>query len=60
MIITLLKFGTTTWADAVLMSVYRTLRLRGLDPTKTIAQALRTLLQTGKLSELPPENVADG
>ncbi len=46
--------------QAVLMSVYRTLRLRGHDPTQTIAAALRTLLQTGTLPPLPNENVADG
>ena len=40
--------------QAVLMSVYRTLRLRGLAPTKTIANALRTYLITGKLPLLPP------
>jgi len=46
--------------QAVLMSVYRTLKLRGLDATRTIAQALRTFLQTGTLPPLPVENVADG
>lgn len=46
--------------QAVLMSVYRTLRLRGHDPTKTIADALRNLLQTGSLPPLPVEDVADG
>jgi transposase len=46
--------------QAVLMSVYRTLRLRGLDPTTTIAEALRQLLQTGKLPPLPVGDVADG
>ena len=46
--------------QAILMSVYRTLKLRGLDATKTIAGALRTLLQTGTLPPLPVENVADG
>lgn len=46
--------------QAVLMSVYRTLRLRGIDPTQAIASALRTLLQTGTLPPLPVENVADG
>ena len=40
-------------AQAVLMSVYRTLRLRGLDPTKTIADALKTYLTTGQLPSLP-------
>ena len=39
--------------QAVLMSVYRTLRLRGLDPTKTIADALKTYLTTGQLPTLP-------
>ena len=46
--------------QAILMSIYRTLKLRGLDPTHTIAMALRTYLQTGSLSPLPVENVADG
>jgi len=39
--------------QAVLMSVYRTLRLRGLNPTKTIADALKTYLLTGRLPALP-------
>jgi transposase len=39
--------------QAVLMSVYRTLKLRGLNPTKTIADALRTYLTTGQLPPLP-------
>ncbi len=39
--------------QAVLMSVYRTLRLRGLAPTKTIADALKTYLTTGQLPPLP-------
>jgi transposase len=46
--------------QAVLMSIYRTLKLRGLDATKEIANALRTYLQTGTLPSLPVENVADG
>ncbi len=46
--------------QAVLMSVYRTLRLRGHDPTQTIAEALRRMLQTGTLPALPVANVADG
>ena len=46
--------------QAILMSVYRTLKLRGLDPTQTIATALRTFLQTGTLPQLPVENAADG
>lgn len=46
--------------QAVLMSVYRTLRLRGHDPLQTIASALRTCLQTGQLPPLPAENAANG
>jgi hypothetical protein len=34
--------------------------LRGHDPTKTIAEALRQMLQTGSLPPLPREGVADG
>lgn len=43
--------GATT--QAVLMSVFRTLKLRQLDATQTIGKALRELLQTGKLPSLP-------
>jgi transposase len=39
--------------QAVLMSVYRTLRLRGFDPAKTITDALKTYLITSKLPPLP-------
>ena len=39
--------------QAVLMSVYRTLKLRGLNPTKTIANALKTYVATGQLPPLP-------
>jgi transposase len=46
--------------QAILMTVFRTLRLRGHDPTPTIAAALRQLLQTGKLPPLPAKAVADG
>jgi transposase len=46
--------------QAILMSIFRTLKMRGHDPTSTIAQALQTLLQTGKLPPLPAEGVADG
>ncbi len=46
--------------QAVLMSVYRTLRLRGHDPLQTIANALRSYLQTGQLPPLPPTNTANG
>jgi len=46
--------------QGVLMSIYRTLKLRGHDPTHTIAAALRTLLKTGKLPPLPAKALADG
>jgi transposase len=46
--------------QAILMSIFRTLKLRGYDATQTIARALRIYLQTGQLPPLPPENVADG
>jgi hypothetical protein len=54
------RSGNGAHTQAVLMSVYRTLRLRGHDPTRTIADALRQLLQTGTLPPLPGEGVADG
>ena len=46
--------------QAVLMSVYRTLKLRGLNPTRTIAAALRTYVATGKLPPLPDPAIAHG
>jgi hypothetical protein len=50
--------GATT--QAVLMSICRTLKLRGLDPVQTIAAALRTYAATGHLPPLPVQSVADG
>lgn len=46
--------------QAVLMSVYRTLKLAGLDPLATIVSALRRYLSHGELPPLPIESVADG
>jgi transposase len=46
--------------QAVLMSIFRTLKLRGHDPTTTIAAALRAMLQTGKLPPLPGKAPASG
>jgi hypothetical protein len=40
--------------QAVLMSVYRTLKQRGHDPLATITQALSDYLRTGTLPPLPP------
>jgi transposase len=45
--------------QAVLMSVYRTLKLRGHDPLATITSALRTYLASGQLPPLPVQSVAD-
>ncbi len=42
------------------MSVYRTLYLRNLNPTETIAAALRTYLTTGQLPPLPDAPIAHG
>jgi hypothetical protein len=46
--------------QAILMSVYRTLKLRGLNPNKIIARALKTCLTTGQLPPLPDTDIADG
>jgi transposase len=46
--------------QAVLMSVYRTLKLRGQDPIHTITSALTTYLTTRKLPPLPIQSIADG
>lgn len=46
--------------QAVLMSAYRTLKLRGHDPLATIVSALRRYLTDGNLPPLPIESVADG
>jgi hypothetical protein len=46
--------------QAVLMSVYRTLKLRGHDPRATIEHALRHWSQTGQLPPLPTRVVAGG
>ena len=40
-------------AQAVLMTIFRTLKQRGYDPTQTLVQALRTYVQTGQLPPLP-------
>ena len=46
--------------QAVLMSVYQTLKLRGHDPLTTITEALRTYVATGKLPPLPAPTAAHG
>ena len=46
--------------QATLMSVYRTLKLRGHNPVDAIAVALRQYMTTGQLPPLPDHTVADG
>jgi transposase len=46
--------------QAVLMSVYRTLKLRGYDPIQTVAAAMQTYLATGQLPPLPAPAIANG
>ena len=46
--------------QAILMSVYRTLKLRGLNPTDTVTQALRSYVATGQLPPLPTPAIANG
>jgi len=46
--------------QAVLMSVYRTLKQRNHDPVATVVQALSEYLKTGKLPPLPSKNTAYG
>jgi transposase len=45
--------------QAMLMSIYRTLKLRGLDPIETIAGALAIFIATGKLPSLPSAKPPD-
>lgn len=46
--------------QAVLMSIFRTLKQRGHNPLQTIVCALRTYLQTGQLPPLPNKLAAYG
>jgi len=47
--------------QAVLMSIFRTLKQRGHDPIRTIIDALATYLTTGQLPPLPePKTTSDG
>lgn len=39
--------------QAIMMTIYRTLKLRGHDPLETIAAALKTYIETGALPPLP-------
>lgn len=46
--------------QAVLMSIYRTLKQRGHDPITTVVKALTEYLTTGKLPSLPSKTTANG
>jgi hypothetical protein len=46
--------------QAVLMSIFRTLKQRGHNPLETIVSALRTLMITGELPPLPDKVAANG
>ena len=46
--------------QAVLMSIFRTLKQRGHDPIRTIIAALKEYLQTNQLPPLPAKIAADG
>jgi len=41
------------WTQAVLMTIYRTVKLRGQDPIETIADTLTLFIATGRLPDLP-------
>jgi transposase len=47
------RSGNGANAQAIFMSVYRTLKLRGLDPLDTIVSALKIYVVTGSLPPLP-------
>jgi transposase len=46
--------------QAILMSVYRTLKQRGHPPIDTITHAVKTYLSTGQLPPLPKKSAAIG
>lgn len=46
--------------QSILMSIFRTLKQRHLDPIQTVLKALAVQLTTGKLPPLPPQPASDG
>jgi transposase len=46
--------------QAVLMSIFRTLKQRGHDPIRTVIQAVSTYIKSGKLTPLPQPITSDG
>ena len=45
---------------AVLMTIFRTLRRRGLDPLRALTESLRTAIATGHLPPLPEKKASAG
>ena len=54
------RSGNGANAQAIFMSVYRTLKLRGLDPLETIVSALKDYVRTGSLPPLPDDRTSVG
>jgi len=50
--------GNGSNTQAILMSIYRTFKLRGLDPLDTIVSALKTYVITGSFPSLPETNLS--
>ena len=46
--------------QAVMMSIFQTLKQRGHDPIRTIIAATKQYLKTSKLPQLPPKITSDG
>lgn len=46
--------------QSVLMTIFRTLKLRGHDPIRTVTDALNAYVQTGELPPLPAKTTANG
>ena len=54
------RSATGARVQASLMSIYRTLKLRGHDPLTTLVNALKHYVRTGKLPPLPDPTTSDG
>ena len=54
------RSATGAQVQAILMSIYRTLKLRGHEPLKTLVNALKHYVRTGSLPPLPDAPTSDG
>ena len=54
------RSATGAQVQAMLMSIYRTLKLRGRDPLATLVDALKHYVRTGVLPPLPDAETSDG